>query len=1004
MTAFGQQQPPGAAIAEFENNLAQPPKRPARWAMSNWPVRWKVFAIVVVPLLLAGAFGGLRIYTGWTATDELQLASDRADLVPTTEDYMASLEAALLANSTGGDPQPALAAFDTSKQNLQRHLADTDIVPDVAKGAQTLLEGGQSLLDQVTANSIGLRDRITTYAPILLTAEDVVTGSVRVDDEQIRAEALGLSRAMGARGQMMMQQLLVNLGGEIPEPELRTSMVTLAGTEPSTLFGISQVLGIGSPDAEKLQSEFVTRMGIISDPAIPLVNNAELSQSLQATNEIALQVIDSTKSGITTGIADRVSTQRQEAIRDSVVVGVAILVALLVVLLVARTLVRPLRRLRDGALKVAHDDLARELDRVRSGGAVGPVQPLPVHTTEEIGQVAHAVDELHEQAILLAGEQANLQIQVDDMFETLSRRSRSLVDQQLTLIDNLERNEEDPQRLEALFRLDHLAARMRRNGANLLVLAGSKVPREQADPVPVAAIINAAASEVEDYSRVVTAVVPDSEVLGVVAGDLVHLLAELLDNALRYSPPISQVRVSAVHTGNGGLVIEVSDIGLGMTDSDLRVANTRLQSGGEVNPYTARHMGLFVVGRLASQHGLVVRLRSTVAGDPNSGTTAGVYLPGELLIEHGDGYREHAPGEYGAVTPADAHAGIATALALDEDHAGYDEQGRDLGAEPEFAPAPAADHGYGYGGEPDYRGEPEYGAELEPDSRNGHGEIPVSLLPQRNPGASGISGIPSMPPPPPPVEPESDWPDEEWPADSMPAQTRPQQPSSYPPPPAAPPPGRPAPTNTSAFFASRDQAANRQPSPPPPPPNGLPNRPVPYSSGVSHPPTNGVPRPPAPEPEPDAGVAEAPAAATVPDTGDQARSSDGSIFDKMLSEWLIDDPHELAQSSDLDWQTVWDKGWEAAAAAAEAPVDQHTEHGLPMRTPGVRLVPGAAEQGERAANGRHRNGGDAEGSDSEPHDMPHRNPDAVRSTISSHFGGVHAGRTHAREIRETDKG
>ena len=189
-----------------------------------------------------------------------------------------------------------------------------------------------------------------------------------------------------------------------------------------------------------------------------------------------------------------------------------------------------------------------------------------MHTSEEVGQVAHAVDELHEQAVLLAGEQSRLQLQVGDMFETLSRRSRSLVDQQLSLIDRLERNEEDPERLESLFRLDHLAARMRRNGANLLVLAGAQVPREQAEPVPVSAVINAAASEVEDYTRVVTATVPDSEIVGSVAGDLVHLLAELLDNALRYSPPISQVRVSAVHTGNGGLVIEVSDVGLGMTD------------------------------------------------------------------------------------------------------------------------------------------------------------------------------------------------------------------------------------------------------------------------------------------------------------------------------------------------------------------------------------------------------------------------------------------------------
>ena len=346
-------------------------------------------------------------------------------------------------------------------------------------------------------------------------------------------------------------------------------------------------------------------------------------------------MIADTTSAIPAAVDEEATAQRYTAIRDAALVLAAILLALLIVTLVARSLVRPLRTLRDSALKVAHDDLAQEIERVRAGGEPGPVDPIPVHTTEEVGQVAHAVDELHEQAVFLAGEQARLQLQVGDMFETLSRRSRSLVDQQLSLIDRLERNEEDPDRLDSLFRLDHLAARMRRNGANLLVLAGARIPREQSEPVPVSSIINAAASEVEDYTRVVTATVPDSEIIGLVAGDLVHLLAELLDNALRYSPPISQVRVSAVHTGNSGLVIEVSDIGLGMTESDLRVANTRLQSGGEVNPYTARHMGLFVVGRLAAQHGLVVRLRSTVAGEPNSGTTAGVYVPADLIMRAG---------------------------------------------------------------------------------------------------------------------------------------------------------------------------------------------------------------------------------------------------------------------------------------------------------------------------------------------------------------------------------
>ncbi len=418
-------------------------------------------------------------------------------------------------------------------------------------------------------------------------------------------------------------------------------------------------------------------------------------------------MIDDTVPVITGAVNEQASAARTEAIRDSAIVLGAILLALLLVTLVARSLVRPLRTLRDSALRVAHDDLAREIDNVRSGKEPGPVEPIPVHTTEEIGQVAHAVDELHEQAIFLAGEQSRLQLQVGDMFETLSRRSRSLVDQQLTLIDRLERDEEDPDRLESLFRLDHLAARMRRNGANLMVLAGSKVPREQADAVPVAALINAAASEVEDYARVVTATVPDSEIVGSIAGDVVHLLAELLDNALRYSPPISQVRVSAVHTGNGGLVIEVSDIGLGMTESDLRVANTRLQSGGEVTPYTARHMGLFVVGRLAQQHGLVVRLRSTVAGESNSGTTAGVYVPSELIVRAGiRDQTDTGPQE----VPAEPHLSIATALPFTEADVYSD---------------------YDYS---------DYDDEAGVDQLNGHSEQPVTLLPQRNPGASGISG------------------------------------------------------------------------------------------------------------------------------------------------------------------------------------------------------------------------------------------------------------------------
>ena len=406
MTAFSQLKKADGTVVDFEPKPQRPAKRPSRWSMTNWPVRWKVFAIVLVPLVLAGTFGGLRIYSSATDAADLRRAADRAEMVPAIESYMGALDAAMLASSTGGDTQSALSKFDTARQNLQRRLTDTDVVPDVSKAVTTMIGAGQALMDKVTANSIGLRDRVQAYTPILLTAEDAINGSVRVEDERIRAETLGLSRAVGARGQMMIQQLLVNLGGELPDPELRMSMTTVAGTEPSTLFGMSQVLGIGSPEAGKLQQEFVKRMAIMSDPAAVLVNNPDLSASIQATNQIANKMVTDTSKAVTDAVESEAAAQRTAAIRDAAFVVGAMLVALLLVILVARSLVRPLRRLRDSALKVAHDDLAREIDRVRAGGEAGHVAPIPVYTSEEVGQVAHAVDELHEQAVMLASEQS----------------------------------------------------------------------------------------------------------------------------------------------------------------------------------------------------------------------------------------------------------------------------------------------------------------------------------------------------------------------------------------------------------------------------------------------------------------------------------------------------------------------------------------------------------------------------------------------------------------------
>lgn len=914
-------------LADRENeSAAAAVKRPSRWSVRNWPVRWKVLAIALLPMLLAGVFGGLRISGALSEANRLRLVADRAEMIPAITNYMSALGDALVAASADGDAEGARKNFENRKYELQSRLSHTDVATDVRSGVGTLIERGQGLLDAVSTAGLGLREEVTGYAPILLTAEDAINGSVRLDSERIRAQTEGLSRAVGARGQMMMQELLVNRGGEVPDPELRSSMMTLAGTEPSTLFGMTEVLGVDSPDAKALQQQLVTRMAIMSDPEQVLPNNPVLRDSIRTTDQIAARLIAENTGAVTRAVEERAADRRAAAIRDIALVLAATIATLLAVWLVARSLVRPLRTLRNSALRVAHSDLEHEIARVRAGDEREPA-PLPVYTTEEVGQVAHAVDELHAQALLLAGDEARLRRLVNEMFETMSRRNRSLVDQQLALIDRLERNEDDPDRLESLFRLDHLAARMRRNGANLLVLAGARVPHERGRATPLATLISAAASEVEGYQRVRTVLVPDATVIGAAAADCVHLLAELIDNALRYSAPTEPVRVVAGLENDGGVVVEVVDVGLGMTDSDLRMANMRLAAGGEFSPENARHMGLFVISRLAHRHGIEVRLFPASQG--SRGITAEVYLPPHLLS-----YRETEE-----PTPPPYHAGPSHPEA-------YEHYQPDEPQLPETYESAGAHERY-EAHEP-YQDSPE----------SGPGPV-VSLLPRRTPGSSGITGLPAGSPVRPPADDEAgrerrELPQPWWEADEQAAdQLREPAEDAF----AEPEPviEKSSPADTSAYFGARARVRG-----------------------------------------------------ATGDAGRNTGSDTDTIYQRMLSESLGNDPYEPGLRADLDWQSVWDRGWSVAAEVENMPVAAHTEHGLPVREPGARLVPGSAEAEPAPAGSgppaqRLDDTGEPVASNGGPaREAPERDPAAIRSSISSHFGGVRAARSHARESFEHD--
>jgi PAS domain S-box-containing protein len=229
-------------------------------------------------------------------------------------------------------------------------------------------------------------------------------------------------------------------------------------------------------------------------------------------------------------------------------------------------------------------------------------------------------------------EQAALRQSIGDLLHNLARRSQGLVDRQLELIDELERSEVDPDRLDELFRMDHLATRMRRNVENLIVLSGVDQRRRWSESVPLRDVVEAAVAEVEEYSRVQVAGIHDLTLAGQAASDVAHLLAELVENATSFSSPTTRVEVSGGSTANG-YVLEIEDHGIGMSDAELAEANRRLAAPlAADNIAVSRMMGFHVVGRLAARHGIRVQLRNRWFG----GVTALVLLPAVLLRSAGE--------------------------------------------------------------------------------------------------------------------------------------------------------------------------------------------------------------------------------------------------------------------------------------------------------------------------------------------------------------------------------
>ncbi|HLL67915.1 MAG TPA: nitrate- and nitrite sensing domain-containing protein [Micromonosporaceae bacterium] len=345
--------------------------------------------------------------------------------------------------------------------------------------------------------------------------------------------------------------------------------------------------------------------------------------------------------------AEKNLLQRQVLVQAGVLLGM-LLLAILFAWIVARSMARSLRELRHGALTVAQYGLPQAVARLRDPALVAHTspqqlaaqiaEPLPVRSRDEFGQVAEAFNAVHLEAVRTAAEQAALRASVAGMFVNLARRSQILVDRLIGHLDRLERGEEDPDRLSELFQLDHLATRMRRNDENLLVLAGADSTRIQREPAPFMDVLRAAQSEVEHYTRIEFGTIDrDIEIAAHAVNDLVHLIAELLDNATAFSPPDSAVVVEARRVGDRAVML-VEDRGIGISPDQLVELNERLANPPMVDAAVSRMMGLVVVARLAARHGVKVELRPA----RERGTVADLTLPAGVLVPRASGGRSIA--------------------------------------------------------------------------------------------------------------------------------------------------------------------------------------------------------------------------------------------------------------------------------------------------------------------------------------------------------------------------
>jgi signal transduction histidine kinase len=623
----------------------------------DWPLRTKLVIALLVPGLLAVVLGSLRIADQRAQAAEL----DRVARFVTVHDDIAGLIERLqverlratlyVAGGRRGDAdgvRAAAADVDAVRDRVRTAVEglftdDSALVPASIQAQQALdrLPGQRVLALTSNAPASAVVSRYSDIVEQLVELDGVVLRGV--NPTQVSGLATALTGLDAARDEASLQQAL--LGTAAPGRPLAPAVAADVQSAEARLVEALRGFRVALDPGQRVRyaglvadAVNTSRAQLVRGVAAPGGTQPDLAQS-QPLYDAFIGQLDQAQAGVGNELA-ATSAQRRQAAANAAwlnvgLLALALLVGAAVVILIARQMVGQLRALRESALHIARVRLPQTVARMRQGAAPTPeVEPVPVRTREDIGQVARAFDAVHSQAVRLAAEQAGLQTNVNAMYVNLSRRSQTLIDRQLRLIESLEQDEQDPDQLETLFQLDHLATRMRRNCENLLVLAGARFGGGVGN-VSVREVIQAAVSETDQYRRIDVRSLPPAVFVGRVSKDLWHLLAELLDNATNFSPPDSRVTVSGGPGANGGVVLRIEDRGIGMSPEDLAAANQRLSRPADATAETARRMGLFVVGQLARRHGIGVLLQANErhpdAGPEPAGLTVLVSIPPALM-------------------------------------------------------------------------------------------------------------------------------------------------------------------------------------------------------------------------------------------------------------------------------------------------------------------------------------------------------------------------------------